>query len=93
MAVHAFLDTLRPDGFVFYQALQVVEGNSLHAEAVPQQCEAEGPNTETILAGKHLIWYGILALDAFQEALELRSAICKEKWNINVDTDVWVKNS
>ena len=56
---------------MFYQALQVVEGDPLHVEAVLCKCEADVPKAETIVAGEHLIWYGLLALNEFQEALKL----------------------
>ena len=54
-AVQVLINTLWLEGFVFYQALQVVEGDSLHAETVPQWHKSDIPEGETILPGVHII--------------------------------------
>ena len=55
---------------VFYQALQVVERDPLYVEAMPWQHKLDVPKAETILAGEHLIWNGLIALDEFKEVFK-----------------------
>ena len=85
VAVHIVCDILGLEGTVCYQALQVVKRDPLHAEvalhveAALQWHKVDVPEVKTIIAGEHLIWNGLLALDVFQEALEFELGHLKER--------------